>query len=107
MKDPFELAADELASGTRVKALYARCFVDAEGDEKKASALYIKTRAHEISAKAAHLERLGDDSYETFLLEYKRQNLLWFLVWPCFLRARYEAWLVRRTATREQLQLSL
>jgi len=40
----YELAYDEIESGNLKKGLWAKAFSEAEGDEKKAKALYIKYR---------------------------------------------------------------
>ena len=44
----YELAYDEIESGNLKKGLWAKAFSEAEGDEKKAKALYTKYRFDQI-----------------------------------------------------------
>ena len=48
-KTTYELIAEEIDTGNTQKALWTKAFSDAEGDDKRARALYIKYRFEEIS----------------------------------------------------------
>jgi hypothetical protein len=52
-------AAAELEDGNRDEGLWAKCFAECDGDENKAKARYIRTRA----------ERLGQSNDETLIQE--------------------------------------
>ncbi|SVC59965.1 uncharacterized protein METZ01_LOCUS312819, partial [marine metagenome] len=48
-KKTYELIAEEIDTGNTQKALWTKAFSDAEGDDKRTEALYIKYRFEEIS----------------------------------------------------------
>ena len=48
LEDAYEFAAKEIEDNDYKKGLWAKAFSDAEGDEKKQAALYIKYRAEQI-----------------------------------------------------------
>ena len=48
-KKNYELIADEIDTGNTQKALWTKAFSEAEGDENKTKALYIKYRFEDIS----------------------------------------------------------
>ena len=48
-KTTYELIAEEIDTGNTQKALWTKAFSDAEGDDKRTRALYIKYRFEEIS----------------------------------------------------------
>ena len=47
-EDAYEIASEELDEDLMVKGIWAKAFSDAEGDEKKQKALYIKYRAAQL-----------------------------------------------------------
>ncbi len=47
----YEQVADELEAGTQKKGLWTRCFAEADGDENRAKAIYIKLRVAQLSAE--------------------------------------------------------
>lgn len=47
-EDAYEYAAREIEEGTHKKGLWAKAFSDADGDENRQAALYIKYRAEQL-----------------------------------------------------------
>ena len=62
-KTTYELIAEEIDTGNTQKALWTKAFSDAEGDDKRTRALYIKYRFDEISNEEQkyHEDELDDD----------------------------------------------
>jgi hypothetical protein len=50
----YEIAGQEIASKQMVTAIFAKAFSDAEGDEKKSLALYIKLRVEDLQQLHIH-----------------------------------------------------
>ena len=48
-KTTYELIAEEIDTGNTQRALWTKAFSDAEGDDKRTRALYIKYRFEEIT----------------------------------------------------------
>jgi len=62
-KNTYELIAEEIDTGNTQKALWTKAFSDAEGDDKRTRALYIKYRFDEISNEELeyHEDELEDE----------------------------------------------
>jgi len=62
-KTTYELIAEEIDTGNTQKALWTKAFSDAEGDDKRTRALYIKYRFDEISNEELeyHEDELEDE----------------------------------------------
>ena len=56
----YEIAAVEIATASVVPGLYAKAFSDAEGDEKRAAARYIRLRVQQLKTEASRAQRAVD-----------------------------------------------
>jgi hypothetical protein len=74
----YELVADEIRSKRLRPGLYAKAFSDAEGDEKKAIAVYIERRMAQLVAQAKEEEEHAQQERERADQEwYKRLEARW------------------------------
>jgi len=53
--EAYKTAYEEIERGTIDKGIWAKCFVDARGDENKAKALYIEKRVKELTADSGRM----------------------------------------------------
>ncbi len=96
-EDIYAQALEEFESDNRNQGLYAKCFAEADGDENKAKARYIKSRADELTGsvtpEAPRSEEVSHnserskivgienqkESFKDFRVSYQAKAVLWFL----------------------------
>ncbi len=71
-KKSYELIAEEIDTGDTQKALWTKAFSDAEGDESRTKALYIKYRFEEISNEEQEYHEDGLDDEDSNLSKSER-----------------------------------
>jgi len=71
-KNKYELIAEEIDTGNTQKALWTKAFSDAEGDESRTKALYIKYRFEEISNEKQEYHEDGLDNEDSNLSKSER-----------------------------------
>lgn len=85
-------ASLELSSGNRKEGLWAKCFAEADGDENRAKAIYLKERVEQFKISTPKLNQVGKSTNPSFinvsspelidvkLLKQKRLNIAFFSI---------------------------